>query len=705
MSASIQPILSLACAVLLASACAPSVAEQAPAAPSPEPAAATATPSAEQQRLLSADTVVLAVTEIELAERDSFALTRLAPYVADASGTRLAGIDIGGFLRGGAASIDGDIVRSVEPGEAVLYIVADVLERDTSGAVIDRRLVTRVAVVVRPGPVATIELEDVPQRLFTGTATPLRARALSERGSENEDVALRWSSDRPDVASVDERGIVDAHAPGRATLHVRAGDVTREIPITVAAHPVRSIDLTPARQQVRTGDVVEFVAVPLDAAGREVGDVPVTFAVHGTERVDQIGASIYPDGAFVAQRPGLYRVTASSGGAAAEAIIEAEPRGVAARAVRVGAGNIAHTTTSDLWAFRGRDGRDYVYTGTHSGGQKMFAWDVTDPAQPVLTDSVVVDARVVNDVKVNQAASIAVITREGASNRRNGIVLLDLADPAHPAIVSEYTETLSGGVHNTFIVDDLVYAIHNGTLDVHIIDISDPANPHEVGRWGIERPRKYLHDIWVIDGLAYVSYWDDGVYILDVGDGRWGGTPTEPVEVSSYRYRTTWGDEQFGNTHVAFPYRNSAGKSYLFVGDEIFGCDVCISRTGVRGDGARGHVHVIDIDDPERPIEVASYRVPEAGVHNVWVEDDKLYAAYYQGGLRVVDVSGTLRGELYEQGREIAWFPTASPDGFTPNSPMAWGPMPYKGNVFVSDMNSGLWIIRIEAERPRAVLP
>ena len=104
------------------------------------------------------------------------------------------------------------------------------------------------------------------------------------------------------------------------------------------------------------------------------------------------------------------------------------------------------------------------------------------------------------------------------------------------------------------------------------------------------------------------------------------------------------------------------------------------------------------MDDPESPEEVAFYRVPEAGVHNLWADDDKLYAAYYQGGLRVVDISGELRGDLYAQEREIAWFPTTSSDEgvFEQNAPLAWGPQPYKGLIYVSDMNSGLWVLRLE---------
>ena len=94
--------------------------------------------------------------------------------------------------------------------------------------------------------------------------------------------------------------------------------------------------------------------------------------------------------------------------------------------------------------------------------------------------------------------------------------------------------------------------------------------------------------------------------------------------------------------------------------------------------------------------------MPEAGAHNVWVEDDILYVAYYQGGLRIVDISGELRGDLYRQGREIGVYDTAGTeeDAHTPNQAFAWGPQPFKGNIFVSDNNSGLWVLHHEPPRP-----
>ncbi|MBT8489093.1 MAG: hypothetical protein HKO77_05700, partial [Gemmatimonadetes bacterium] len=404
-----------------------------------------------------------------------------------------------------------------------------------------------------------------------------------------------------------------------------------------------------------------------------------------------VGAQVDDDGGegvFVAEEPGTYRVTARMGeNDVVSGVVIVEARGSDAELVQVGRGGIAGHHSGDVWVFEGVDGRDYAYIGTF-----MYDWmkvfDVTDPGNPVLTDSLQLDARRINDVKIHPDNRLGIVTREGASSRRNGMVLLDLSTPANPTILSEYTETLTGGVHNVWISGEheLVYAVHNGTRAVHVIDISDPSAPSEVGRWGIDNEQRSLHDVIVQDGYAYVSYWDDGAVILDVGAGTHGGTPTTPTFVSQFKY-------PIGNTHVAW-----RDGRYLFVGDEIF-------PAGWDADSAihaRGYIHVLDMSDIENPVEVAKYEVPEAGAHNVWVEDEKLYVGYYQGGLRVVDISGELRGDLYAQGREIATILTTDSETTVPNWSMTWGAQIFKGRIYSSDLNSGLWITELR-ERPRVV--
>lgn len=620
----------------------------------------------------------------------------LEPTPVDADGVPVEGVPLmGAPLSGGIATFaDGGLISALQEGEAELILA--VMAPNSEG--LPEPKIFMIPIIVRGAPVASLSVVPPPLSLYAGTAISFTAEARTDSGDLRSRVEVSWSSRNPEIASVSAGGFARGLRPGAAALVASAEGVETVHVVDVLENPVRSIELSPDIAAVRTGDVVRFEATPRDAAGGAVTDIALTYAVGGDGMRSGLGASVFEDGAFVAEQPGNYRIVASAGTVSADAIAEVRSRDIAQEPLQVGIGLVSHAPSSDLWVFEGVDGRDYAYVGTHNGGQKMYAWDVTDPARPVMTDSVTVDARVVNDVKVNEAATLAVITREGASDRRNGIVLLDLADPAHPQVISTYTEDLTGGVHNTFIVDNLVYAIHDGTLDVHIIDISDPSAPREVGRWGIDEPGKYLHDIWVADGIAYVSYWGDGVWMLDVGDGRWGGTPTEPAVISSLEYPE-------GSTHVAFPYRNSEGRNYLFVGDEIFDCAECVPRTTSGTRVSRGFIHILSIDDLENPVEVGRYDVPEAGAHNIWVEDDRLYVAYYQAGLRVVDVSGELRGDLYEQGREIAWFPTGHPQGSPANDPTAWGPQPYRDNIFVSDMNSGLWVIRLEPPETGPLFP
>jgi len=189
---------------------------------------------------------------------------------------------------------------------------------------------------------------------------------------------------------------------------------------------------------------------------------------------------------------------------------------------------------------------------------------------------------------------------------------------------------------------------------------------------------------------------------VDVGNGRWGGTIEEPVFVTNVPYPV-------GRTHAAFPYyQESTGKVYLFLGDEIltrrgnafegYGGNAAFDpETGQGGvqSPTDGYIHIIDFTDPMNPKDVARYHVPEFGTHNLWVEDDMLYVAYYEGGLRMVDVSGKLKGNLAEQGREVAVFKAFDPSGYMANQPQAWGPQPHKGHIFLADFNSGLWTIRL----------
>jgi hypothetical protein len=408
------------------------------------------------------------------------------------------------------------------------------------------------------------------------------------------------------------------------------------------------------------------------------------------------GGGIISSGKFVGEVPGLYTIMASAGDLVARTTVDVAPREAVQEIQVHGQGSVSDVHTSDLWIYEGNDGRDYAVTGTWGANGWAYFWDVTDPTNIAKTDSILVDARTINDVKVSPDARYAALSREGASNRRNGAVILDLADPAHPIIASTFdTNGVTGGVHNMFATEDYLFALAGGDKYV-IIDVTDLSNPTYVSEYN--HPDSRIHDVWVHDGVAYSSEWQNGVVVVDVGNGQWGGSIDNPVYVTNVPYPV-------GATHAAFPYyQEDTGKFYLFLGDEI------MNREGAAWGGAglggipqqggtpsvtRGYIHIIDFTDPENPVDVARYEASEFGTHNLWVEDDMLYVAYYEGGVRTVDVSGELMGNLATQGREVAVYKANDPNGYVSNAPMAWGPQPYKGNLFFSDFNSGLWSVKV----------
>ena len=545
-------------------------------------------------------------------------------------------------------------------------------------------------------------------RLLAGTTIRLGVRAEHADGSERPDPQVEWGSEMPDIATVDGFGRVTASAPGTATITATVAGVTGTATLSAAPFAATTLTITGGVPRARTGDVIDFGAEVRNEGGELLPRIPVEWS-HAYEAppgtmAPPATAQIH-DGRFVADLPGLYTVVASAGPLAARTSFEIVARDVVQQLEIHGHGREQRVRTTDFWVFEGVDERDYAVTGAKRSDGYGFVWDVTDPANIFKTDSVQVDARSVNDMKVSPDGRYATMTREGASDRRNGVVILDLADPAHPVIAAEVTDHgLTGGVHNAFPTNDHVFALAGGDKYV-ILDVSDIYNPRFVGEYN--HPDSRLHDVWVMDGLAYSAEWATGLVVVDVGHGGWGGSPENPVFVSSYPLPT-------GGTHAVFPYiSESTGKHYVFVGDEI------MSRRGLAWEGSgqgrgsyqlpydaetgmhgiplatQGYIQIIDFSDPEDPEMVARYEVPEYGTHNIWVEDDILYQAYYEGGVRMVDVSGELMGNLYTQGREIAVFKAFDPAGYVPNSPMAWSVMPFKGRIFFSDTNSGLWSARL----------
>jgi hypothetical protein len=635
--------------------------------------------------------IVVRPVNVEIAVGDS---VRLSAEVRDPAGNVVPNARV--VFRAAGGSFEGRVDSTgLVVGGATATIPVTVI------ALVEgkRPLLGRVAVRVVPGPAARVSIANAPRRLVVGQTVGLRARTYSALGDERPDRAT-WHSSAPGVARVDRDGVITAVGPGRATVTATAGTVRASVPVEVTSARVASVRVTGSISEAREGDVVRFSATARSANGAAISGVTPTWSVSpGNGVIDETGA-------FVGYEPGEYTVVATFGSQSGSARVTLGERDVRRPVTVVGRLPRARFRTEELWL---HPNGKYAYLGTGRGGDVMFAIDISDPAKPVVTDSIVANTRRVNDIVTTADGSILVFTREGATDRRNGIVICDNRDPAHPRPIAEFTDGVTSGVHSLFLYESPRFGRHllltnDGTGELHILNLDDPAKPREVARWATGRPvqGRSLHDIDIRDGLAYLSYWNDGLVVLDIGNGSHGGTPSSPKLVTQYKYdldelyrdvAQTAGAGFIRGTHTAWRHKN-----YVFIADEVFPLRGVAGATGVAAERAYGRLQVIDVSDMQKPKSVAWYEPEFGGVHNIWVAGDTLYMGAYEAGFRAFDISGELRGDLRAQDREIAHVHTASDVGHVTNAPRVWGVIYKDGLAYINDNHNGLWIVRIEAK-------
>ncbi|PSQ26638.1 hypothetical protein BRD03_09480 [Halobacteriales archaeon QS_9_68_17] len=291
----------------------------------------------------------------------------------------------------------------------------------------------------------------------------------------------------------------------------------------------------------------------------------------------------------------------------------------------------------------------------------------------------------IQDVKVS-GDTLAVagpaypVTPEAAAEELSGVLVYDVSDPAAPEQRGFFeTET---GVHNCFLEGDTLYLTGTDFQEERLVvaDVSGD-EPEELGRWSLPQHDEQWgqvngflrshHDVWVQDGRAYLAQWDAGTVILDVSDpsspefvARIGGRDAaELVEFESQTEVYGEGYQPPGNAHYVRP---SEDGSALFVGVEAW------NFSAYDVEGGPGGIDVWDISDPTAAEQVGRIDPPEAEnpnvsdgtwttSHNFDLAGDVLYTSWYDGGVRVHDVSDPANPEELAawEDRESASFWTA----------------------------------------------
>jgi hypothetical protein len=268
-----------------------------------------------------------------------------------------------------------------------------------------------------------------------------------------------------------------------------------------------------------------------------------------------------------------------------------------------------------------------------------------------------------------------------------GTYIADVTDPYHPRAVSFVS--FPQGSHNQTVHPSGRY-LYNSNSDlitsplpaVEIADITDLAHPKQVG----ELPLMTFpglgtesHDIgFNSDGTrAYVAALSHGE-IIDTTD------PAHPVSIGKVidPAINVWHETE--TIRITDPVLGT--RDFLLAEDEVAGA------TGT-GQCPNGGVHVYDItgDLEQAPVKVGYWNIDDVGltedgvgtctahVFQLHREAKLMTIAYYNGGVRVVDLSGLVGVALGGNGmgmRQLGWYrfpdsdtwsvkaPTVSRDGF-----------------------------------------
>jgi hypothetical protein len=361
------------------------------------------------------------------------------------------------------------------------------------------------------------------------------------------------------------------------------------------------------------------------------------------------------------------------------------------------AGNVAYTST---WGGFGR----FV-------GNALKIWNVTGNT-PVLADSIILaGVGTMSDVQISDDGSLLVVSTEGGTSANRGIYIFNRNNPLAPTLITKYaTANTAPGVHTVKLgrVNNRHYAFLNidPPARLVIVDITNPAAPTEVFSQAMGNP--FIHDVFVRDGILMTALWDDGMRIFDIGGGGRGGTPAAPVVMGTVR--TAACSVCGANTSSVhniwwFHDPNTNTRRYAFIGEEGPG------QVGLQQ--SRGALHVVDVSDLMNPVEVAIYEPDfettanalSAGAHNFTMDEPSgiLYAAFYNGGVRALDVRGDLSVctqaqrstaglcDLRLMGREVGVAVSTSAPKYV------WGVARVGTALYASDMHNGLFKINIAA--------
>lgn len=353
------------------------------------------------------------------------------------------------------------------------------------------------------------------------------------------------------------------------------------------------------------------------------------------------------------------------------------------------------------------DGNIAVVAGYSTRGAYIF--DVSNPDAPTLKahynpgDNLqLLEAVVVGNRAYFGVGGTFANTTNSTPNTSDGdgVHIVDISNPANPVLLGKVNATTVSGVYNTIheiVVDgDYLYENSNRTInrDLKIINISNPAQPRLV-RTLTTNNNGWVHAFFVRGGKLYTSgFGGSGLTeIYDIADIETAAPRLLGQVVSGNSSHSSWTSED-GN--------------YLYVCREF----------------QNGDLRVYDIRNLAQPALVKVITAGDLDIngispHNPVVKGNLLFVAWYQAGTQVFDIANPadpkrvgqydsfapafVRAEAEKEADLLGLAPEDVVCGVEMSSGRAlpstyngsWTSYPLLGldRVLVSDMNSGLYVL------------
>lgn len=323
---------------------------------------------------------------------------------------------------------------------------------------------------------------------------------------------------------------------------------------------------------------------------------------------------------------------------------------------------------NDCWGYVSPSGREYAIISLRN---RCAFVEITDPDNPVFFAVIPHLSSTWGDVKVYQGYAYAVTEASGS-----GLQVIDMTQIDDHIVTLVKTIDSPGRSHNVVIDTDSGYLYtvgsRNGTGTTMCFDLSDPANPVQVGKDSMTT--HYQHDVQA------VTYFD-GPYagreiLFGSGEGRgleiWDVTDkNNPFLVS----RTV--HDMVGYTHQGWLCEE---RKYFYVNDELDENNFNIPTRTL----------IYDVSDIDAPIWIGSFTTGLPAIdHNLYYHKGFIFQANYRSGLRIFSAVDDKEAPV-----EVGWFntyPANNNQGFDG----AWSNYPFfpSGTVIVSDINRGLFIL------------